>query len=136
MDSNEELAVAYLEGRWKHAGKRRKWETLPAGSREERRARIALARLLRGETPLKPSIRWMLASLVDDRREPYQTRQFRIVARPGLARTAVARDVAIARHIGENGGTDGAMKDASQIFGVSVRQTLRAWKKYRRVFEK
>jgi hypothetical protein len=138
-DADRAVAAVYLEGRWKRKGKRRDWEYLAAGSGEEQQARAALARLLRDEAPLKRSMRWLLASLVDHRAERYQTRQFQIIARPGVARTATARNVAIARHIAENSGAcgaDGATKDAGQIFGVGVRQAQRAWKKYGRMFEK
>jgi hypothetical protein len=138
--TNEELVLAYLEGRWKRVrGGREVFEFLRPKSAEERRAREALARLLR-DGKITPSLLSLLANLIDPAASTFETRQIKIIARGRGVPPNHGRDLAIARNIVGKRAAGlkmiAAVTEAAQVYGVSVAQANRALKKHRRRFER
>jgi hypothetical protein len=137
--TDEVLALAYLEGQWELIQGREVFRHIRPKSAEEIRARKALARLLRQPAKVRPSILHWLSTLIDPVPGPFQTRQFQIVARGRGVPPNLGRDIGIARFVAER--PEGvqikaAVSNAAQRYGVSLAQAYRAWKKYRRRFER
>jgi hypothetical protein len=137
--TDEELALAYLEGQWKRIQGREVFRHIRPKSAEEIRARKALAGLLRQPTKVRPSILHWLSTLIDPAPSPFQTRQFQIVARGRGVPPNLGRDIGIARFVAERPEGEkikSAVSRSAQRYGVSLAQAYRAWKKHRRRFER
>jgi hypothetical protein len=139
MPTDEELAIQYLEGRWQDVRGRKVFEYIRQKSAEEKRAREALARLLRQPAKVRPSVLHWLATLIDPKPSQFQTRQFQIVQRGRGVPPNLGRDIGIARFIAERRDQGKPSKiavgDAAETFGVSIAQAFRAWSKHRKRFQ-
>jgi hypothetical protein len=138
--TDEELALEYLEGKWEHIQGCDVFKIIRPNSAQEKRARQALARLLRQPGKVSPSILYWLATLIDPAPQRFQTRQFAIVQRGRGVPPNFGRDIGIARYIAEQ--KEGGMKidlvvsSAARLYRVSSAQAYRAWRKHRRRFER
>ena len=147
----ERLALAYLCGRFKKAGRGETFYFLKPGSLEEEKARYALAVLLRsGGKRLTYAVRWQLSSLIYPEASPLEERRFVIEqakGKPGALATR-ALDIRIARRIVEAkkaaekaGGkatrvkVDPIVEEQAQYFGVSKSKAYDAYKAHRNRFE-
>jgi hypothetical protein len=107
------------------------------GSEEERAAREALIKLLRGREPLSNVLRWRLAGLLDPAAK-FEERKFTIENREGgkqphhVIAIAIAQFIAIA--IAPQGGSqklESVKEAAKDRFGVSLSTVERAWRDHK-----
>jgi hypothetical protein len=138
--TNEDLALAYLQGHWERVGAREVFKFLPPKSDEEMRGRKVLAQFLRSPKGAPRSVLLALARLIDPEAVRFEPRQFQVIARGRGVPPNHGRDIGIARYIVEKRASGAQMKaaksEAAQMYGVSAAQVSRALKKHRGMFER
>jgi hypothetical protein len=130
------LVGGYVE---EDAKGRRRSKYLMPGSDEERSARQALARVLRGSDPLERQLRDSLAGLFDPDPPAWEQRKIRIVSRRQGGKTDHVRNTQIAEYIwfevkgGER--VTAAIEGAAEKFAISADMTTKIWGGYRPLME-
>jgi hypothetical protein len=132
-EDQEELAFGLLNG-FIENGERCYWED---DSAEERRARVALANLLRGQEPLDRHLRVQLAALISPQGSEVGIVKRKIVFKNVKAGHPVDdyRNTQIVKYIYDLAATDKSInksvEQAAEKYGLGIRRIKKLWGEYR-----